>query len=92
MPQNQPVMTRKKSMNNQNDNPLDPAGPVFVVSTSCKIDFGIKPPRSLEAIRLDRQHRRREMRRRQEELELEREAEMRRQVVALRKEWADRAR
>lgn len=83
----QPVVPPKKSMNNQNDNPVDPEGPVFVVSTSCEKDFGMKPPRKLESIRSDRKRQQREMRRRQQELELDREAELRRQMIARQKEW-----
>jgi hypothetical protein len=42
-------------MNNMNERE-----PVFEVGTSSEVDFGIKPPRSLEAIRLDRRRARRD--------------------------------
>ena len=76
----------------EKDNPVDPEGPIFVVSKSCEIDFGIKPPRSLEEIRLDLKRQRREMRRRQEAREMERLRELRRHMIAAQKEWEDRAR
>jgi hypothetical protein len=79
-------------MNMNTNNTNEPEGPIFVVSKSCEIDFGIKPPRTLEAIRLDLKHRRREMRRRQEEREMERLCELRRQMIAARKEREGRAR
>ena len=73
---------------NRNDT-NDPVGDVFEVSKSSDIDFGMKRPRSLEAIRLDLKRRRREMRRRQQEREMEHERELRRRMLAARKEWED---
>ncbi len=43
-----------------NTNTNESEGPVFVVSTSCEIDFGVKRPRKLDAIRLDRKRQRRD--------------------------------
>ncbi|MGO8928083.1 MAG: hypothetical protein ACLQU3_14520 [Limisphaerales bacterium] len=76
-------------MNNNNAN--DPEL-VWEVATSSERDFGVKPPRSLEEIRLDLKQKRIARRRRQQERELEREAEFRRWMIARRKEWEDHAR
>lgn len=73
------------------NNTDEPEGPIFEVSKSCEVDFGVKPPRSLAEIMLERKRQRRERRRRQEERELERLRELRRQMIAAQKEWEGRA-
>lgn len=73
--------------------PPDPARPddVFEVGTYSDDIYGPPPPpvRSLEAIRLDLKRKRLARRRRQQEREMARETELRRQMIARRKEWDD---